>query len=65
MADKPKPPKTDTITIKVRGPKKFRQAMIDKIYEVLMEEDFMMESTKPGCGYDLNSSIAPSDEVMM
>lgn len=56
-------PKEDEIRIKVRGPKKFRQALIDKIYEVLMEEDFMIESTKPGCGYDLESTIPPS-EVM-
>jgi hypothetical protein len=54
----------DTITIVVRGPKRFRQKLMNKLYEMLMEEDFLMESTKPGCSYSLTSSIEPSDEVM-
>ena len=56
--------KEDTITITIRGPKKFRQAFIDRIYESLLEDDFLAESTKPGCGYSLTSTIEPSDEVM-
>jgi hypothetical protein len=57
-------PKEDTIEIVIRGPKKFRQAFINLIYETLTAEEFLEESTKPGCGYTLTSSIEPSDEVM-
>lgn len=56
--------KTDEITIKITGDKKFRQMIMDKIYETLMEEDLLEESTKPGNGYNLESTISPSDEVM-
>jgi hypothetical protein len=56
--------KEDTIEIVIHGPKKFRQAFIDLIYEALMEDEFLEASTKPGCGYNLTSSIEPSDEVM-
>lgn len=61
---KNRPPKKDTITILISGPKKFRQALVDRIYEVLMEDDFLIESSKPGCGYTLSSSIPPSDDVL-
>jgi hypothetical protein len=56
--------KEDTISIVIHGPKKFRQSFIDRIYETLMKEDFLEESTRPGCGYSLTSTIDPSDEVM-
>jgi hypothetical protein len=55
--------KTDTITIKVTGNKKFRQKIMDVIYEALMDDDIQVEGTKPGNGFDLDSTIAPSDEV--
>lgn len=56
--------KEDKITITIHGPKRFRQAFIDRIYQSLMEDNFLEESTRPGCGYDLESTIEPSDEVM-
>jgi hypothetical protein len=55
--------KEDKITITLRGPKRFRQAFIDRIFDTLMEEDFLEASTRPGCGYTLESTIEPS-EVM-
>lgn len=57
--------KEDKITITFKGPKKFQQALIDRIYEALMDEDFFIEATKPGCSYDLESTIEPSEEVMV
>lgn len=56
--------KTDTITIQMTGSKKFRQKIMDVIYTALMDEDLQFEGTKPGNGFDLESSIEPSDEVM-
>jgi hypothetical protein len=51
----------DQINIKIKGPKRFRQAFIDRIYDMLMEEDFLEASTRPGCGYTLESTIEPSE----
>lgn len=53
--------KEETITIKFSGSKKFRQGVVDRIYELLMEEEFMAETVKPGCGLTFESSIAPSE----
>ena len=55
--------KTDTIKIEVKGPKKFRQAVIDKIFEIFNEEDFLWEVTKPGCGIKLESSLEPGEMI--
>jgi len=52
----------DTITIVFTGNKKFRQALVDRIYETLMEDDFLAKSTKPGCGYTFDSTIVPTEE---
>jgi hypothetical protein len=57
--------KVDEITIKVTGNKKFRQKIIDLIYQVLMTDEMQIEYAKPGCGIKLNSSIEPSDDVMI
>jgi hypothetical protein len=53
--------KTDTITIRVTGTKKFRQKIIDVIYEALIEDEVQFEGTKPGNGFDLDSTIVPSE----
>lgn len=53
--------KVETITIEFVGSKKFKQALVDRIYEVLMDDDFIAESTKPGCGFDFNSTVVPTD----
>ncbi len=54
--------KTDTITIKVRGTKKFRQTIIDLIYAALMDEDLNFQATKYDNGFTLNSTLVPSEE---
>lgn len=56
--------KIDEITIKIIGTEKFRQKIIDVIYKALMQDDIQFDGTKPGNGFDLDSTIAPSDEVM-
>lgn len=53
-----------TITIKARGSMKFKQALVDRIYELLMEDDFIEEASRAGNGLNFESSLAPSDEVM-
>jgi hypothetical protein len=53
--------KVDTITIKMVGTKKFRQKIIDLIYAALMDEHLQFDGTKPGNGFDLDSTIAPSE----
>ena len=58
---KAKPVKVESITIIFQGNKKFRQALVDRIYKVLMDDEFMADSAKPGCGYTFNSTIEPSD----
>jgi hypothetical protein len=57
--------KTDTITIKITGTKKFRQAVMDLIYTALMDEDVQIEGSKGNNGIGLESSIEPSEEVML
>lgn len=52
----------DTITIKMRGTKKFRQMIIDLVYKALMDENLQFESTKSDNGFKLDSTIVPSEE---
>lgn len=58
MSDKSK---VETITIEFVGSKKFKQALVDRIYEILMDDDFIIESTAPGCGFDFSSSVEPTE----
>jgi hypothetical protein len=55
--------KTDKIIIEITGNKKFRQLIIDKVYEVLMEDEIQESCAKPGCGMDLEFSMEPSQVV--
>ena len=57
--------RTDEITITFTGPERFRQELVDAIYELLTKDDFIENSTRPGCGFTFNSSLPPSDEVMI
>lgn len=58
----PNPPgkNVDTITIKVSGKRKFRQMIIDLIYEALMAED-LEPNAKGENGFTLESTITPSE----
>lgn len=56
--------KVDTITIQVTGSKKFRQKIMDLIYEALMDEDLQFEASKIGNGINLESTLEPSEDVM-
>lgn len=53
----------EEITIKFKGTKKFKQTLVDRIYELLMEDDLIDQAAKPGCGFTFNSTIAPSEVV--
>lgn len=57
--------KTDTIEIKVTGSKKFRQEIIDRIYEVLMDEDLQAGDRRTQNGFTLESTIEPSEELII
>lgn len=52
---------TVRITITAKGTLKFKQELVDKIYELLMEEDFTMAASKPGNGLTFQSSLPPSE----
>jgi len=62
---KPRNGRTDEITIQFMGPKQFRQELVDAVYKLLMEDGFMEKFARPGCGLTFNSSLPPSDEVMI
>lgn len=53
--------KEETITITFKGNKRFKQMLVDRVYELLMEEGFAEESAKPGCGLTFQSSIVPTE----
>lgn len=53
----------DEITIQVKGAKQFRQLIIDLIYKLLMDENIQTEAAKDKNGFDLYSTIQPSEEL--
>lgn len=53
------------VTIKIKGSKKFKQWVVDRVYEVLMTEDVQETVRKPGCGYEFSSTLAPSGKVAL
>ena len=55
----------EEITIKFVGSTKFKQELVDKVYEVLIDDDFQVKATRNGCGFTFNTSFPPSDEVMI
>ena len=55
--------KKEKITISFVGTKKFNQKLVDRIYELLMSEDFLEGYARPGCSLTFNSTIEPSEEV--
>lgn len=57
--------KHEEITIKFIGSKKFKQELVDKVYEILIDEDFQVNATRNGCGFTFTTSFPPSDEVLM
>lgn len=62
MTEKTRKKKVDEITIKMVGSKKFKQGIVDRIFEFLMSDE--VQSPKPGDGLNFETTIAPSDEVM-
>jgi hypothetical protein len=54
--------KREEIKITFVGTKKFKQLLVNKVYELLMEENFLSEATKPGCGLTFTSSMEPDEE---
>ena len=55
----------EEITIKFVGSTKFKQELVDKIYEVLIDDDFQVKATRNECSFTFNTSFPPSDEVMI
>ncbi len=55
----------DEITIKFVGSNKFKQELVDKIYNILIDDEFQVKATRQGCGFTFNTSFPPSDEVMI
>ncbi len=55
--------KKDTITIEIQGPKRIRQEVVDKVFQVLMDDDLLSKITHPIAGMIVNSTLAPSDEA--
>lgn len=53
--------KREEIKIIFVGSKKFKQGLVDKIYELLYSDEFLEDATKPGCGFNFTSSIEPSE----
>ena len=65
MNDKKAQGRTDEITIQFMGPKQFRQELVDAIYKILIEDEMQFLFSKPGCGLTFNSSLPPSDDVVL
>jgi hypothetical protein len=57
--------RTDEITIKFMGPKQFRQELVDAIYKILIDDDLQFKFTRPGSGFTFNTSLPPSDDVVL
>ena len=57
--------RTDEITIQFMGPKQFRQELVDAVYKILCDDEIQFMFTRAGCGFTFNSSLPPSDEVMI
>ncbi len=57
--------RTDEITIKFMGPKQFRQELVDAVYKILCDDEIQFMFTRAGCGFTFNSTLPPSDEVIL
>lgn len=49
--------KVETISIEVKGSKKFIKEVIKQVHDLLTSEEFCEGVAKPGCGVRLTSSI--------
>ena len=52
----------EKIEIILTGNEVFCQSVVDRVWELLMEDDFESEG-RPRCGFTLISTIEPSEEV--
>lgn len=57
--------RVDEITIQFMGPKRFRQELVDAIYKILCDDEIQFKFTRAGSGFTFNSSLPPSDDVMI
>ena len=57
--------RVDEITILFKGPKQFRQELVDAVYKILCDDEIQFLFTRAGCGFTFNSSLPPSDDVMI
>ena len=57
--------KTDFIQIMVAGPKAVRQEVIDRVFELVLDEKFLEEmNMKKGAMIRIESTLAPSEELV-
>lgn len=57
--------KADFIQIMVEGPKAVRQEVIDKVFGLIMDDEFLEDvNMKKGAMIRIDSSMEPSAEVM-
>ena len=57
--------KTDFIQIMVAGPKAVRQEVIDRVFELVLDEEFLEEmNMKKGAMIRIESTLAPSEELV-
>lgn len=54
--------KKDTISVEIEGPKKYRQIIVDKLYELIQSEDLLPERAK-NVRVSVVSTLEPSEDV--
>ena len=52
--------KDEKIVIWFSGSKKFKQFLVDRIYELLQDEDVFEDVARKGCEFRLETSIKPT-----
>jgi len=57
--------RSDEITIQFMGPEWLRQELVDAVYKILCDDEIQFLFTRAGCGFTFNSTLPPSDEVMI
>lgn len=54
--------KKDMISVEIEGPKKYRQIIVDKLYELIQSEDLLPERAK-NVRVSVVSTLEPSEDV--
>lgn len=54
--------KTDTITVRITGPKKIRQIVVNRVYESVFAEDLLEDLKNPKAELRFESTLDPTEE---